>query len=327
MAQNHFLTVYRVKIKDKKQQYIEGNLFEYLKEALCECSNINTLEDQQKTFEIYELKKFKDRNVLFGLANCGNYGEEGELINVKKKGKRTPRTRDDSDSRRFYFEIYAPSGYGNAILLLESVGTRGIKSVFTRILNNSLEGKKEGYSAEIKPQHSSKKFRETLDAAKSITLTYRKQGFPDDPVDSIKHENSRLKRQTAMTMSGYDAVRLLDFFKKNDILKMTAEGDDLFEITGIPQVYDEDWSDFLITVEGYRVDGKPQRETFQFNAINFALCKTLIEPSLYINSDDEYYKKLPGVAHAYCLEMAPKLGFMGKIPFPSLESDLEDCLQ
>jgi len=338
MASRHFLTGYTIKILNKSNYVVSDfseidskklEIFDYLKEAMYEHATMSTFEDTQKTFQIHQLNRIKDENVMFGVIKSGNYGDEGELTHIQRE-EVIAKTREHSDVRRFYFEIYAPSGYDKAIILLESVGVSGIKSIFTQVIINYFKQNYKDYSVAILPIYRAKKFKEMLENAKAVTLTFRKLGLPIDPVDVLDADQERKGRklQTKLQMLGLSGSGILSYLRKHKLLKsIGSESDELFQIENIPTMYDEEWQRMDVTVEEEGKDGKTKQETFPHWNLGNCLYKDTINPNLYKKSDNEYYKNLPPIAHGKCIEIAPKIGFLGAVlRFPEEASHIEDCL-
>lgn len=193
------LTVYGLSIQDRENQRrelhnVEGRtLIEIIEDYIR--GAMNTYEDDTESETVF---KFEDINVntaynnnnqerytiLCGRVKTGEYGIASELVDCQTGSVSHVRTINEADVKPFGFCVIVPAGeIDNAIIILQSVGIYGMKTVLHKKMQECIRGVNSELKFEmgtIVPRVYLDRFFEHGTLRKIRLISY---AIPDDDAD------------------------------------------------------------------------------------------------------------------------------------------------
>ncbi len=153
-------------------------------EEICKLYNSNIYDQKKdkKTLCFVDCKFDKSKGIIYGFIKSGEYGYEVDFVDTKSK-KRTLSARKEEDSEEFpfFFLFYLPKKNKDlGFLILSKFKTFGAKSIFQKVLTDSLKEYNEDLIIEITPLINEEMIKMIEDSKKLMEIRFIKKQVPKD---------------------------------------------------------------------------------------------------------------------------------------------------
>lgn len=170
--------------------------------ALCDkyfgsISDLINKEVEQKAFRGKNHKK--SGRFIWGQIESGTYGHGSTLTNVTTKATSYERATDDAELLPFFYLLYVPTGYRQAILILQKNGNLGIKSVLSDSLIKRFNSENEDYGLKLqfKPYLDPQALYDYLTRGEFKKIRFISHSLPRDLADKVKQPDGKMSKGEA----------------------------------------------------------------------------------------------------------------------------------
>lgn len=136
------------------------------------------------TLENNSLDISMQANTISGVFRSGQYGYEGDIVNLDNGMIDFVKTKQHSELLPFYFLIYIPNRK-RGILLLQRFGIFGIQTIFRLTIQKYLASLQEDLIIDFFPVVSQELAETFVNDGKIRELSFRKYNLPPDIIDRL----------------------------------------------------------------------------------------------------------------------------------------------
>ncbi|MEY8416684.1 hypothetical protein SAMN02745784_02936 [Tissierella praeacuta DSM 18095] len=199
------ITVYGVRIQESQtnQNYLLNNLegesffnifIKFMKEYSNEYSNNGKLE------KIFKIEKYNSGvynenhtelyDYIIGQVKTGAYGYSAEIVNTNTGIIKYNKETDDAEVMPFFFTLCIPRGKADVgLLILQTHGIYGIKTIFTEFLSEFLKGIQSDYNLITGNVAPIAYINRYLKEAELQKIRFIRYNIPHDPANQIAMNN------------------------------------------------------------------------------------------------------------------------------------------
>ena len=171
-----------------KEKSKKTDILDIIKEFLGS-NETEIYDDINKTITVEKYKPDLIKREIYGIIKSGEYGIPADFLNVTtKKVENEARKPEHSEIFPFFFHFHLPSDKETGILLLQTFGNQGIKTVLYKCLNEYLQEKfyKDNLIIDINPFLTKDALEKIKKADKLVKLRLLRKDMPKNKIDRIK---------------------------------------------------------------------------------------------------------------------------------------------
>ncbi len=190
---HHFLVPYQITLKCKDYEIDKADeisIEDILKEYFTRKEKRSIVSE--KYLFLDEFTPF-DKHICHGTMKAGEFGFEAELTDIETGKIKAKQTTHDAQTMPFFFQVKCVSRR-KAILVIQKIGTLGIKTAFDNDINTFCSSRHQDYSIhfflQTKKEVAEKFFKESV--VKSIC--FKTKTVPEELENSLDKEDKKAFR-------------------------------------------------------------------------------------------------------------------------------------
>jgi hypothetical protein len=189
---NVFLTTYSIRLVDTGSgQILTTDSFKPGTDLLTVFSqyvtylSANVCQDTEAQRMLKASKHASTGRTISGIVQTGDWGYEGDLVNVQSQAVTHHRGINEALMLPFYFLAGFPNKADEAILLMQRLGQLGIKTIFCEKFEEFFNGLYPGITVIFYPLAPADLINQYLDAGRLAKVRFIKYGLPTDIADHL----------------------------------------------------------------------------------------------------------------------------------------------
>jgi hypothetical protein len=272
------------------------DLFDVCENSIIRLKRWPFKDDGNKAYFSISTPRFypADRKIC-GIINSGNYGISGDIIDVDAKVIVHKKETNHADSLPFFFLVYLPKDTNEGILILQRIGTYGIRGALLDLFSKHFSSLYPGFNCSINPLIPDQVVKNIITKGTIKKLRFIKFNVPTDKTDTLFDLHQEKPYNAELSFSSPS------FFPKDKIMTIFNPGvevKNLFEL--------RDWGFAYDTIK-IEVQFGPESRPKVINLSNFSKIRNYIDITSEVLIGDNGHPKFNSIlkyADQLCNDMS-----------------------